>query len=442
MNLIAEIVPDIIEALILLVVFESLTNQKYFIKENKIKVTLFITIFIISSYWSNVTIPMVYHTLFMVIFTTMLLAYFTNSNIFTAIIIYLLFFSIVIATEMIVAIGEMIAFKVNVDQINLHFNYLITLIVVSKLLQILFAFLLYKFNLTLTRVKLFSKEGSLFANYIIQTGIFGFFVISANFGLFNIKNIVVYNIFIFTIYFIFILVGLIDLKERDRIIKINNNYKIQEQQLKNMENIISIIREEKHDFANHINVIQALCCLNKPNTVERIKEYVLKITNSLNSAFRYLDTGNDYIDGLLSLKSNFASKNNILLEVTINASFMLLKVREDELISIISNIIDNAFEVLKDKGGNKEIAFTTFLEDDNFCIEIANNGNRIPDNIKDKIFQKGFSTKNVQKDEHGYGLYITKQLVENNNGSIYIESDEEETSFLIKFKMKKVVEIN
>lgn len=437
MNLAVEIVPDIVEAIILLVIFESLANQKSYIKENTFKAILFIAIYIISSYWSNATVPMVYHSLFMVIITILLLSYFTNINIFTAIIIYLLFFTIILLTEMLVATVEMFAFKINLDQIKLHFNYLIVLILVSKFLQICITYILFKFNSVFTKVKLLGKEGSLFSDYIIQTGIFGFFVLSVNFGVFNIKNMVTYNIFIFIIYFIFIIVGLIDLRERERIIEINNNYKVQEQQLKNMENIINIIREEKHDFANHINVIQALCFLDKPNAVEKIKEYVLKITDSLNSSFRYLDTGNDYLDGLLSIKNNFASKNDILFEVSINAYFNLLKIRENELISIISNIIDNAFEALKDKQGNKEIAFTSFLEEDKFCIEIANNGGEIPENIRDKIFEKGFSTKTMKKDEHGYGLYITKQLVESNNGSIYLESDEEETSFLIKFKIDK-----
>jgi len=42
---------------------------------------------------------------------------------------------------------------------------------------------------------------------------------------------------------------------------------------------------------------------------------------------------------------------------------VVLKIREDELISIISNIVDNAFEAfgLKSCTGNKEITITTFL---------------------------------------------------------------------------------
>ncbi|MBU3153927.1 sensor histidine kinase, partial [Clostridium estertheticum] len=147
--------------------------------------------------------------------------------------------------------------------------------------------------------------------------------------------------------------------------------------------------------------------------------------------------GNDYIDGLLSIKNNYAMKNKIDFNVIIDESFNLLKIREDELISIISNIIDNAFEalMLKALDENKEISINTFLDDNKFCIQISNNGNDIPKEIINKIFEKGYSTKTKGKGDHGFGLYITKQLVEHNNGYISVERVSGKTKFLVEFKM-------
>ena len=216
------------------------------------------------------------------------------------------------------------------------------------------------------------------------------------------------------------------------------NYKIQGQHIKHMEEIISIIRQEKHDFANHINVIQGLCMLNKPDTVEKIKDYVSKISDTVHSSFKYLNTGNDYIDGLLSIKNNYAVKNNIDFEVMVDEPFNLIKIRQDELISIVSNLIDNAFEALQSKpdSDDKEIAVSTFREHEYFCIEVADNGDVISESMKEKIFDKGFSTKASKKSDHGFGLYIIKQLVEKNNGSICVESSPEITKFLVKFKIE------
>jgi len=205
-----------------------------------------------------------------------------------------------------------------------------------------------------------------------------------------------------------------------------------------MDEIISIIRQEKHDFANHINVIQALCCLEKPDTIESIKKYLFTLSNGIHSSFKYLYTGNDYIDAILSIKSNYAAINDIQFHVVINELFSTINIKQDELISIMSNLVDNAFEALKSKAVDeyKEIAITTYLKDKEFCIEVANNGDVIPLITVTKIFDRGYSTKTNKGKDHGYGLFITRQFVEHNNGVITVKSTEEKTRFLIRFKLE------
>ena len=56
---------------------------------------------------------------------------------------------------------------------------------------------------------------------------------------------------------------------------------------------------------------------------------------------------------------------------------------------------------------------------------------------KEKIFENGFSTKSKNKLERGYGLYIVKQLVNKNKGSIEVNDNDNKTEFLIIFKHNK-----
>ena len=436
MDILREIVLDILEALILLGIFSSLNNQKKYIIKNKIKSGLFCVIYTCVASLSTIYVNNVYHTLIIIVVSVLLLTYITKISLYFSTIIFSLFFTIIFTTETLVQFIEMFILKVDLNQILTVSKYLWAFLFACKLLQILVVVIFFKCNVYLNKIKLFSKEEALFSNFLIEIGIFSFFIYILSISIFDIKNRKIYNMFIFGILFAFLIIAFLDLKDREKMININNKYKVQESQIINMEEIISIIRQEKHDYANHINVIQALCCLNKPNTVERINEYVLKISDIVHSSFRYLDTGNDYIDGLLSIKNNYATRNKINFNVIVDDSFSLLKIREDELISIISNLVDNAFEALlrlKSCTENKEISVTTFLEDSKFCIEIADNGEVIPEEIKNKIFERGFSTKTKQKGEHGYGLFITKQLVEQNNGDISVESDSEKTKFLVKF---------
>ncbi|OAA91032.1 sensor histidine kinase [Clostridium coskatii] len=437
-NAMAKVVANIIEMFLLLGIFEALCNKKKFIIQNKTKAVVFFILFIFTTCWSTSHIVLVNHTFFLVVVDILLLVCITKIRAFDSVVIVSLFFTITIGTEIFSETIEMFIFNINLNQIISTTAYFWILLIFSKILQIFIVAMIFKFNSYFIKLKLFEKEGHVFSYLIIEIAVASLFVYSVNFSIINIKNIQTYNILIFTVYFIFLILKFKNLKEKQTLININAKYKVQESQIKQMEEIISIIRQEKHDFANHINVIQGLCLLNKPNTVEKINDYVLKISDTIQSSFKYLDTGNDYIDGLLSIKNNYAIKNNIEFDVMIDEPFDLIKIRQDELISIISNLVDNAFEAFQSKAYTdyKEIAVSTFREHEYFCIEVADNGDVIPENMRKKIFDKGFSTKTSKKSDHGFGLYIIKQLVEKNNGNIYVESSAENTKFLIKFKIE------
>ncbi len=283
MNIIKEIVLDSIEMLLFLGVFQAVYIEKKFIIQNKFKMGLFCILSVIVTYWSTFNINTVYHILFLSVFHILLLTFITKIRISSSAVIYFLFLTIILITEYFTLTIEMLTLNINSNQIISNSRYLSTFLVVSKTLQIFIVAMLFKFNLYFTKLKLFEEEGSLFSNLIFQVGFLGLFIFSVNIGSFDIKNIKIFNTIIFTIYFLFLLISFKDLKEKEKIININSNYKIQEYQIKNMEEIINIIRKEKHDFANHINVIRGLCLLNKPNTVERINDYVIKISETLHS---------------------------------------------------------------------------------------------------------------------------------------------------------------
>ena len=437
MNMVKEIVLDSIEALLYLSVFSALYNEKKFIINNKLKTTLFCIVYIFATCWGTFHIPDVYHTLILSVVDILILACFTKIKIYDSTVVYCLFVTIILGMEIFVEIIEVFMFNININQLLSNSRYMWILIITCKTLQVIIILILSKFDFYFTKLKLFEKEGRVFSNLIIEIGAVTLFVYSVNLSILDIKSIQTYNILFFTVYFIFLILKFKNLKEKETLVNVNAKYKVEENQIKNMEEIISIIRQEKHDFANHINVIQGLCMLNKPNTVEIIKNYVLKISDTVHSSFKYLDTGNDYIDGLLSIKNNYAMKNNIDFEVMIDEPFDLIKIRQDELISIISNLVDNAFEAFQSKSyTDKEIAVSTFREHEDFCIEVADNGDVISENMRKKIFDRGVSTKTSKKSDHGFGLYIIKQLVEKNNGSICVESSPEITKFTVRFKIE------
>lgn len=106
-----------------------------------------------------------------------------------------------------------------------------------------------------------------------------------------------------------------------------------------------------------------------------------------------------------------------------------VKVDKDQMSQVFVNIILNAVDALPDLGGkirvSCQVASVASPKDPrrrtmpHLLIEIADNGQGIPDNIKGKLFDPFFTTKSHGT---GLGLSITHQIVESHGGFIQVRS--------------------
>jgi signal transduction histidine kinase len=101
------------------------------------------------------------------------------------------------------------------------------------------------------------------------------------------------------------------------------------------------------------------------------------------------------------------------------------------------NLFNNAFYAVNQKmkiaGADykPEVSVTTASENGNIIIKIKDNGNGIPDAIKDKIMQPFFTTKPTGEGT-GLGLSLSYDIVvKGHGGSIKVESREGDGSTLI-----------
>lgn len=95
---------------------------------------------------------------------------------------------------------------------------------------------------------------------------------------------------------------------------------------------------------------------------------------------------------------------------------------EGEFAAILGNLLDNAFDAtLKNPRSNKQIELFLSDEGNEIILEVADTGCGIDDNIRDKIFIRGVSTK--KEKNHGIGLYLVTTYVEQSGGVITIEDN-------------------
>ncbi|PAB59919.1 sensor histidine kinase [Anaeromicrobium sediminis] len=290
----------------------------------------------------------------------------------------------------------------------------------------------FKFILTLKRYR---------ENFVLNYGVISvvsLILLGLTFRelLYKNEQIYLFEISINILFLVFVITSIMIVRERDNLVRIEHEYELQNQHIENIENIIGIIRKEKHDFSNHISTIHALCLLNKPDAVQKIRKYLENLSEGLRDSYHYYDSGNDYVDSLLLVKSSQAYEKSINLDVEFESSLEHINMRGQDLISMFSNIIDNSFDVMeKYDNDHKVIGVYTYLERDVYCISISNNGPIISTELRNKMFKKGYSTKGEKSSGRGYGLYIVKELVENNGGVIEVTSNEHETQFKMKFPL-------
>ncbi|HHY91344.1 MAG TPA: GHKL domain-containing protein [Clostridiales bacterium] len=432
-----------IEGIIILALFCIFTSRKDFFLENKAKSVLFVLLYTVFSFWASTYLPVGYHTILIAVFMVLSLALITSEGLISSllacaiIMVFLVISEFILATVFLFLNDVKFAEIVNTPYLKLQFS------IVVKLAESLVVLLFYRSKIFEKPIfkKLSGKESSsIYLYFFLGIFLMGHFVFSINYGFSKGAGLGEYQFLLCFLFFLFCVLGVFIYKEKQDLFHIRHKYQLQKEYIKNIETVIDIVRREKHDFINHINTVYAICMLNKPEATEKIKAYLDKLIDNLQSTYHFYNTGNEYIDGLLAVKSNYAFSHHIHFDVNFEELLDQVEIEDYDLISIVSNLIDNAFDAIlsEPEHEGKIISVYGYTEEENYYLSVSNNGPVIPAELMDKIFEKGFSTKKDNKGEHGFGLHIIKQLVEKNGGKITVSSSEEETEFLIQIKRKKM----
>ena len=100
---------------------------------------------------------------------------------------------------------------------------------------------------------------------------------------------------------------------------------------------------------------------------------------------------------------------------------------------VFINLFKNAIQANQDKTDNW-INISTEIEGPFVNISVSDAGSGIPQKIAEKIFTENFTTKSF-KDGSGLGLSICRTIVEDHGGSITLDNNAANTTFIIKLPL-------
>ena len=187
--------------------------------------------------------------------------------------------------------------------------------------------------------------------------------------------------------------------------------------------LVDSMRANNHDFTNKLHVILGLIQM---EMYEKAVSYIENITIVQRTTISKIMNAiqEPSVAALLIGKTARASELNIKFILREGCFFSNadLQLPSELLVTIIGNLIENAFEAMnenEDLEGQKELIFGMYSRPGAILITTDDTGVGISqENIK-QIFDNGFSTKGAGR---GTGLYQVKEMVERHGGVITVES--------------------
>ena len=136
-----------------------------------------------------------------------------------------------------------------------------------------------------------------------------------------------------------------------------------------------------------------------------------------------------------------AESKQLSFETELPAAPFFAYVDTEALYKIMSNLVDNAIKYGK---STVKVVLSLNLEEDKFSIQTINDGLKIAPEIKNKIFEPFFRSRETEMQRGtGIGLSISRSLAELHQGRLYLEeSDPEYNVFVAAFPIHQAMEFN
>jgi signal transduction histidine kinase len=169
--------------------------------------------------------------------------------------------------------------------------------------------------------------------------------------------------------------------------------------------------------------------------ITSFSKYFKKVKFDVTSSILDIDIisfTNEYLKNVYSKREDL-KRNRELLNIEINAPdrlIFIIQINPVELIMVIDNLISNST-----KHGASNIKIHWSKSDNAVIFSFRDNGTGIADNIKNNIFDFGFTTS---RRGSGIGLYHVKEIIESLNGTIEVNNKIiKGVEFIISFKKNK-----
>lgn len=144
-----------------------------------------------------------------------------------------------------------------------------------------------------------------------------------------------------------------------------------------------------------------------------------------------IDTNHKIVNAILNTKYHEAVNKNILFVVRVN-DLSGLEMAEEDVVTILSNLLNNAIEACEQCKDRRIIKIKFEIEDDMVIISVKNTYNQPVVRKNGEIK----TTKTVMPENHGIGIKNIIRVIEKYKGDYVIKDEDNQFYFAIILPVK------
>lgn len=195
------------------------------------------------------------------------------------------------------------------------------------------------------------------------------------------------------------------------------------------------LRAQTHEHGNRMHTAVALLELGRREEAIEILTETSRQSQSLVDQVTARRAGDPAVGALLLGKASQAKERGIDWRIRIEPDTPASPLSAVDSVAVLGNLVDNAMDAVADAAERWVEVVLQPSEDGGIVLEVSDSGPGIPVDLRDRVFEQGFSTKPAGAQGRGVGLALVRAVVDDAGGAVELRSDP--TTFRVTLPEKR-----
>lgn len=193
-------------------------------------------------------------------------------------------------------------------------------------------------------------------------------------------------------------------------------------QLSQVKEYSEMLRAQTHEYSNKLHTIAGLIQIGHE---KEALDLIGKETAGYQGLIAFLAKAVPFpvLAAFIIGKYNHAQELRISLEIDPESQLtdVPAELSREKLVTILGNLIDNAFDAALHGPNTPQVSLSMTDSGNDLVFEIGDSGQGIPTELAEKIFARGFTTK---QQDRGHGLHLVMCALQDLGGEITLNDSE------------------